>query len=748
MSQEARNTERGFRNFSNLRSQQVAFVSAGSLRPDDVIEKQMSEVSLDGDAKQSQAPVTEAPVTDPSEYAMRSNVRERQEAWDRMTSPKITAADPIPSAEEPNPYFFVDSTGSGPRPVRSLPPPESLAPSEAFSSASDSGDVSEDEVVFAGRGGSRNRPLPWPSPNASHGQNVPSTSTVVSRQPVKVVPLEIIRTAVPTSDSRPTPEGSMQISHPSQLPLTAPISSRNSSQGPCREDGSSFVPLRQRRKKMDRSQSESGDDEYLNDYIANMKNYDSSEEEVSANVPKPAPAPKRGRSLSWSSADLEDLDVLSTSNELPPDVGRVLSKRQREDGRQYLVAAEGETADEARWIRQDLLTMAGAAEAILMFEEPENKIPDDAEGTENSEEDGEDELILDDLADAIESEEDEMAINQLKKTQMSDYQIAKALAKQEELGMPTDDILLFDEATNGRSRPSKLSKANVRVERRSGKKSRRSDGFPSAELFADVVEEDPYGGFDVMDFERPSLRRKSKGRRANLPFELEDSELEQQMELAWDNDRLKKKQRKEEREEQRALGLLGSGKKAMKNAASGITMMDEIKEQIIHFLRSTEESLQLPPMESQQRLYMHQIATFFEVDSRSHGPAKSRATVLTRRIDTPAYEQYTVTELMDRMQYKNIKKQPVRPNRKGGRQTMTAVKVRRSRGGGGAVAGVSYMDGEVVGAAAPELAADNKGRGMLEKMGWSHGMALGAVTNKGILQPITHVVKNTKAGLG
>jgi hypothetical protein len=67
---------------------------------------------------------------------------------------------------------------------------------------------------------------------------------------------------------------------------------------------------------------------------------------------------------------------------------------------------------------------------------------------------------------------------------------------------------------------------------------------------------------------------------------------------------------------------------------------------------------------------------------------------------------------------------------------------------GGGMAAASYRDGDVVGAAAPEIGAGNKGRAMLEKMGWSSGTALGALNNKGILQPVAHVVKNTKAGLG
>jgi len=58
-----------------------------------------------------------------------------------------------------------------------------------------------------------------------------------------------------------------------------------------------------------------------------------------------------------------------------------------------------------------------------------------------------------------------------------------------------------------------------------------------------------------------------------------------------------------------------------------------------------------------------------------------------------------------------------------------------------------YKDGDIVGNGLPEIGTENRGRAMLEKMGWSTGMALGS-HNKGILQPVPQVVKRTKAGLG
>lgn len=65
--------------------------------------------------------------------------------------------------------------------------------------------------------------------------------------------------------------------------------------------------------------------------------------------------------------------------------------------------------------------------------------------------------------------------------------------------------------------------------------------------------------FDMMDWDRPSLRprKKGKGARAQINFNLSDSELEATLQASWKSDRLKKSERKRQREEMRALGMLG-----------------------------------------------------------------------------------------------------------------------------------------------------------------------------------------------
>jgi G-patch domain len=55
-------------------------------------------------------------------------------------------------------------------------------------------------------------------------------------------------------------------------------------------------------------------------------------------------------------------------------------------------------------------------------------------------------------------------------------------------------------------------------------------------------------------------------------------------------------------------------------------------------------------------------------------------------------------------------------------------------------------EGAIVGGKANPIGAENRGRAMMEKMGWRKGTGLGKQKGS-ILEPITHVAKNTKTGL-
>ena len=144
-------------------------------------------------------------------------------------------------------------------------------------------------------------------------------------------------------------------------------------------------------------------------------------------------------------------------------------------------------------------------------------------------------------------------------------------------------------------------------------------------------------------------------------------------------------------------------------------------------------------MDKATRKVIHQLANAFNLKSKSAGTGNNRFPVIYRTSRTLSYTQHTFDAVEARLTHRFLPRMDVSGKKAGGPKV--------GRAGFGSAA-VSYRDGDVVGASAPELGAENRGRAMLEKMGWSTGTALGALNNKGILQPVSHVVKTTKAGLG
>ena len=148
-------------------------------------------------------------------------------------------------------------------------------------------------------------------------------------------------------------------------------------------------------------------------------------------------------------------------------------------------------------------------------------------------------------------------------------------------------------------------------------------------------------------------------------------------------------------------------------------------------------------MDKSDRKIVHELASAFNLKSKSAGNATSRFPTLYKTSRTRHYDETTL-EQIDR----TLRRNRFLPRLdKQARNKHDTLRVRRAFGTSGHAA-AGYRDGEVVGAAAPELTAENRGHAMLEKLGWSKGTALGALDNKGILQPVAHVVKISKAGLG
>lgn len=146
-------------------------------------------------------------------------------------------------------------------------------------------------------------------------------------------------------------------------------------------------------------------------------------------------------------------------------------------------------------------------------------------------------------------------------------------------------------------------------------------------------------------------------------------------------------------------------------------------------------------MEKSDRKIVHEIANAFNLKSKSAGNGPKRFPVLYRTSHTSPYIESKFVSVEARLTRRYLPRMDLQG------KGQPSVSKRLGRGGS-ANAAVTYKDGDIVGGSAPVLGIENRGRAMLEKMGWSTGTALGAVNNKGILEPVPHVVKTTKAGLG
>ncbi|KAH8661350.1 hypothetical protein BGZ60DRAFT_433175 [Tricladium varicosporioides] len=719
---EARNTERHhsfWNNDQRLRHSKVNFISAGKLETQE--EGRKSE-----DQDENESALAKMSLGSVPKETLQGRFGHEESPLYNSNPPDDTAEGTIPLS------FILDTVGTTPINT-SLPSPHVRATSPTPSNSS------EEIILFRGR--DRNGRSLSKEPKRYYSQ-----ARVIDEK-IKIVENKI-------QEKEALLEEALHVTAIKPPPSTADALDCSS------------IEMNQRIQRSDRSYGrrikgkakQANEDALYADYIANMASEDNTlqsspfklrelggsddnlwldqREQSSDEATKNPKAQAQG---GWDSSDLHDFDAVSTSGEFSREVVEVLSKQEHKSGPKYLVVLENQSVDDARWIPASAMTTSRSLAQIQTFEReaaiPANIIKEvnDSTGSDSIDEDfGED-----DEEDEIDDEEE---LVQRKINQVSDEKIAQLLSKQEELGMGSIDLLLFDDASHDNEVVEDSEDAffsRLLAQNRSKPKSRgmkRPQGkFPAAHALADA-----YDGFDVMDFDRPSLKKKPKGRKGKLVFDLSDSELEASMQMAWDNDRIKKKERKQEREELRSQGLLGNKNDTpdLKGKYKEGMGIHAVKEEIKNFLMSSHTTLSLPPMDKADRKVIHEIANAFKLKSKSMGFGKTRFPILYRTSRTSIYAEGKFAAVEARLMHRFLPRMDVSGRKSGG----------RSRGFGNAA--VSYQDGDIVGGSAPELGIENKGRAMLEKMGWSTGTALGAINNKGILQPVSHVVKTTKAGLG
>lgn len=362
--------------------------------------------------------------------------------------------------------------------------------------------------------------------------------------------------------------------------------------------------------------------------------------------------------------------------------------------------------------------------------------------------------------------EDEEDLRQRRIDAMDDETIARLFSKQAEMGISGDELVIddgafvdedidgvgdVDEARAGLQDLASSSFAKSAVKRSNNK---RGTSFPNASALADTLDQYGDAGFDIMDFERPSLRPKRGGRKGKMPPELEalsDDELKNEMLGHWSTDREKKRLKKAEREELRMAGLLGAGvaKKGKADLSmkykQGMTTV-QIHEELRVFLQdATKTTRSFPPMDKDDRKSLHEIASVLNLKSKSVGAGKNRAPVLYKTNRTADYTDAMfnrVTAASNRGFLKNSSFKGKNP--KGG----AIPKFQRGGKGRGAdTSSTGLKHGDVVGGGAKEIGRENFGHKLMEKMGWQKGTALGK-DGSGMLTPVEQVMRTGRSGLG
>lgn len=240
-------------------------------------------------------------------------------------------------------------------------------------------------------------------------------------------------------------------------------------------------------------------------------------------------------------------------------------------------------------------------------------------------------------------------------------------------------------------------------------------------------------------------------------LDLSDEELEAVLVAQWKKDRAGKGSKKRERQRLHKEGLIGKkGKRARMAHAlpnAGNDELHSIHEHIKRFVTSAEyagiEQLPMPVMEKPIRRAAHMIAQIYGLTSSSQGTGKRRYITFYKTARCTVPDADFVEEALFRARRSlgfNSKFRdtlPPDPSRRGEKQQKgKQVKGRSGQDGS------RLRDGDLVGADAPEIAMQNKGRQMLEKLGWLRGTGLGAAGNEGMNIPLFATIKISKVGLG
>lgn len=249
-----------------------------------------------------------------------------------------------------------------------------------------------------------------------------------------------------------------------------------------------------------------------------------------------------------------------------------------------------------------------------------------------------------------------------------------------------------------------------------------------------------YDGLRDVEFDTKTLKTRGKGRKKELNLDhIADDDLRQSLADQYQAQKRNRKDKRKERESNIAHEHYTS--KDLSEKYPYTFHVKDFRHEFEEFLMdSKRNALTFPPLDPHGNKVVMKFAFLYNMKSRKFGKGRQQHVVAVKNKRTfHSLPDYHSVGLL-------CKQRPIfnRTDQKRPRVEIEAEEAKSSRRGKPSKAHVK--EGDIVGADAPEIATDNIGRRLLEKLGWKSGQGLGA-DNRGIPEPVIAKVKKTKLGL-
>ncbi|TIC24404.1 hypothetical protein E3Q12_01537 [Wallemia mellicola] len=295
---------------------------------------------------------------------------------------------------------------------------------------------------------------------------------------------------------------------------------------------------------------------------------------------------------------------------------------------------------------------------------------------------------------------------------------------------------------------------DIQKARSSSSRQASRQGKYSYDDYGDVYGDDSEDDFaiDPSDIIFPTSSKKKK------------SKVPPQLQRLWDQDRVRKAEKKKVREQIRMADALSpytktKGKKPKKMQARAIKAAAELSDddflpdyynvqtintEIQSFVDVPQRKMmKLPPMDNKSRKQIHMLAETYNLKSKSTGKGVGRHIMLLRTARSGKNIDYAAVNKAA----KACDKGGIGNFYKTLHLARKAAQVERKSGQAAKPKMMPHREGTIVGHEAKPIGQESVGYKLLAMMGWNHGQKMGQ-SGEGLEAPVAAVIKNSRLGLG